>query len=159
MAMGFSCMVQSVEAATWPWDLHLIIESEFFKSLRCSLHCVTLFFFICLFDLSSYILFTSWKSLNVGDALHCWQLIPDLWHVVSILGLQLVGSTHTGESERVWDFPSAEMWSPQWFWRYPSIDKYREMIVQNEGIQFCLAFLLPVKRSWWHNSFTLYLFV
>lgn len=32
---------KSVEAATWPWDLHLTIWSEFFKCLRCPLHCVT----------------------------------------------------------------------------------------------------------------------
>lgn len=63
------------------------------------------------------------------------------------MGLQPVGSTHTGESERVWDFPSVEMWSPQWFWRYPAIDNDRRVVAQNEKIQFCLAFVLPVKRS------------
>lgn len=67
--------------------------------------------------------------------------MADLWHVVSTTGLQPVGSTHAGESEPVWDSPPIEMCSPQWFfWRYPAIDKDREVAAQNDRIGFCWVF-------------------
>lgn len=112
MRMGFSCMVKSIwklltDLGIYIWQIQVTLKSI------CAVPCIVLCWFILFIFFIQVVtfFFTSWKSLNVGDALYCWQLIPDLRHAVSIMGLQHVGSTHTWESERVWDFPSVEMWS------------------------------------------------